>query len=197
MELTSRNQEKLFEIHAEEEANVVFNKSLEAFKKYFLKNLIVIFIIGGPGCGKGTQCERLKEAYQLIHISSGDLLREEVTSGSEMGKELQAIMEKGELVPMMTVLTMIRKVMLKAVMSGARGFLIDGYPREKEQGILFESEIHPCQACVYYNVDDATMIQRMRWRSLTSGRADDNDATMKLRLQTFHSHSEPVIAHYR
>ena len=75
---------------------------------------------------------------------------------------------------------MIRNAMMRGVIAGTRGFLIDGYPREREQGIRFESEIHACHACVYFNANDDAMLKRMRKRAETSGRADDNEETMKV-----------------
>ena len=102
--------------------------------------LPIIWVLGGPGSGKGTQCARLVARYGFIHLSSGDLLRDEVASGSEKGKELNAIMEKGQLVPREVVLDLIRSAIEKNVAT-AKGFLIDGYPREVEQGIDFENKV--------------------------------------------------------
>ena len=99
----------------------------------------IVFIVGGPGSGKGTQCDRIVKKYGYCHLSSGDLLREEVASGSERGQKLQEIMTKGELVPLETVLAMIRDKMFAN--SDASGFLIDGYPREVAQGEQFESTV--------------------------------------------------------
>merc|ERR1712109_362947 len=104
--------------------------------------LPIVWVLGGPGCGKGTQYDKIVAKYGFTHLSSGDLLREEVASGSDRGKSLTAIMESGQLVPL------------------------------------------------------ATMTQRLLKRAETSGRADDNEATIKKRLVTFHEHSEPVIKHY-
>ncbi|KAK8393016.1 hypothetical protein O3P69_013213 [Scylla paramamosain] len=105
--------------------------------------LPVIFVLGGPGCGKGTQCEKIVKQYGFTHLSSGDLLRDEVSSGSERGKALNAIMEKGDLVPLEVVLDLLAEAMLKRV-STSKGFLIDGYPREQAQGVQFEQNILPC-----------------------------------------------------
>jgi len=79
----------------------------------------------------------------------------------------------------------------------AKGFLIDGYPREVEQGVDFENKIAPCTLILYYNCKDETMTQRLLGRALSSGRVDDNEETIKKRLVTFHTHSEPVMAHYK
>ncbi|MGH0116840.1 UNVERIFIED_CONTAM: hypothetical protein FKN15_019229 [Acipenser sinensis] len=143
-----------------------------------LKNSKIIFVVGGPGSGKGTQCERIVQKYGYTHLSTGDLLRAEVSSGSERGKKLSAIMEKGELVPLKygythlstgdllraevssgsergkklsaimekgelvpldTVLDMLKDAMIAKV-DVSKGFLIDGYPREVKQGEEFEKK---------------------------------------------------------
>ncbi len=102
--------------------------------------LPIIWVLGGPGSGKGTQCARLVERYGFSHLSSGDLLRDEVGSGSEKGKELNEIMSKGQLVPREIVLDLIKAAIEKKVAT-AKGFLIDGYPREVEQGVDFENKV--------------------------------------------------------
>jgi len=158
--------------------------------------LPVIFVLGGPGCGKGTQCERIVATYGYTHLSSGDLLRDEVKSGSERGQALNAIMEKGDLVPLEVVLDLIAEEMLKKVAT-SKGFLIDGYPRETAQGVQFEESILPCTRVLYFDVPDEVMVERLLNRAKTSGRVDDNEETIKLRLNTFHKHSEPVIEHYK
>merc|ERR1712204_88171 len=102
--------------------------------------LPVVWVLGGPGCGKGTQCDKIVAKYGYTHLSSGDLLREEVKSGSDRGKTLNAMMERGDLVPLFVVLDLLAEAML-AALSGSKGFLIDGYPREIAQGEEFEKEI--------------------------------------------------------
>lgn len=158
--------------------------------------LPVIFVLGGPGCGKGTQCDKIVKQYGYTHLSSGDLLRDEVGSGSERGKALNAIMEKGDLVPLEVVLDLLAEAMLKKV-STSKGFLIDGYPREQAQGVQFEQSILPCTKVLYFEVPDEIMVERLLNRAKTSGRVDDNEETIKKRLATFHKHSEPVIGYYK
>merc|ERR1711992_266064 len=82
--------------------------------------LPIIWVLGGPGCGKGTQCERIVAKYGFTHLSSGDLLRDEVKSGSDRGKQLTEIMEKGDLVPLFVVLDLLAEAMLAKV-SGSKG----------------------------------------------------------------------------
>ncbi|KAK8726234.1 hypothetical protein OTU49_010443 [Cherax quadricarinatus] len=158
--------------------------------------LPVIFVLGGPGCGKGTQCDKIVQKYGYTHLSSGDLLREEVSSGSERGKTLNAIMEKGDLVPLEVVLDLLAEAMVKRV-STSKGFLIDGYPREQAQGVQFEQRILPCTKVLYFEVPDEIMVERLLHRAKTSGRVDDNEETIKKRLATFHKHSKPVVDYYK
>merc|ERR1712055_1008745 len=86
--------------------------------------LPIVWVLGGPGCGKGTQCDKIVAKYGFTHLSSGDLLREEVGSGSARGKELLAIMEKGDLVPLQVVLDLLAEAMISKL-GGSKGFLID------------------------------------------------------------------------
>jgi adenylate kinase len=157
--------------------------------------LPVIWVLGGPGCGKGTQCDQIVAKYGFTHLSSGDLLREELKSGSDRAKILDEIMKKGDLVPLFVVLDLLAEAMI-AKLGGSKGFLIDGYPREVAQGQEFEKEILPCSQILYFDVSDETMTARLLNRGKTSGRADDNEDTIKLRLATFHKHSKPVVAAY-
>jgi len=159
------------------------------------KNKPIIWVLGGPGSGKGTQCERLIKRYGFQHLSSGDLLREEVASGSEKGKELNQMMKDGILVPRAVVLDLIKQAMLKNV-DTASGYLIDGYPREIEQGEDFEAQIAPSALVIYFDCSDEEMTKRLLKRAESSGRADDNEETIKKRLVTFHQCSKPVIERY-
>lgn len=159
------------------------------------KSKTIVFVVGGPGSGKGTQCDKIKEKYGFTHFSSGDLLRAEVASGSDKGKELSAIMEKGELVPLSTVLDLIQCNMI-AHADHSKGFLIDGYPREVQQGIEFENTIAPCTFVLWIDASQETMVQRLLKRAETSGRADDNEETIRKRLKTFVESTEPVIDYY-
>ncbi|XP_048773176.2 adenylate kinase isoenzyme 5-like [Ostrea edulis] len=164
-------------------------------EKVDLGSVNVVFVVGGPGSGKGTQCEKIVQKYGFTHLSTGDLLRAEVKSGSPRGKNLVDIMEKGELVPMETVLELLREN-IAAKASASKGFLIDGYPREMDQGIKFEEQITTPKCVLYFDVSDDTMTKRLLGRAQTSGRVDDNEETIKQRLKTFHDITTPVINHY-
>ncbi|CAG0894996.1 unnamed protein product, partial [Darwinula stevensoni] len=156
---------------------------------------LVSICSGGPGSGKGTQCEKISAKYGYKHVSTGDLLREEVQSGSTRGQELSAIMAKGNLVPMDVVLDLLKERMV-SLLQDAKGYLIDGYPREVVQAIAFENKIAPCSLVIYFNVSDDTMTKRLTKRGETSGRVDDNEETIRKRLQTFHNQTKPVLDKY-
>jgi len=155
----------------------------------------MVFVLGGPGSGKGTQCDKIVAKYGFTHLSTGDLLRDEVASGSARGKKLTEIMEKGDLVPLDEVLGLLRDAMLKKAAT-SKGFLIDGYPRELEQGKKFENDVAVVNSVLYFEVADETMKKRLLKRAETSGRVDDNEETIVKRLKTFHNHTQPVIDYY-
>jgi len=187
---------KLVSVNAERSPDQIFKDVADRVDKLILEKCKVLFVVGGPGCGKGTQCERLAAKYNLTHLSSGDLLRAEVASGSPMGQELDAMMKAGKLVPMETVLRLIKDAMVTAALKGSQGFLIDGYPREVPQGVQFENLIKSCDTVLYFNVTDETMTKRLLNRAKTSGRVDDNEETIKKRLITFHECTQPVCDYY-
>lgn len=159
-----------------------------------LKSIKVIFVIGGPGSGKGTQCENILKDYNVGHVSTGDLMRAEVESGSDLGKELKATMEKGELVTLDTVLRLLKASLVK-MSADKKCFLIDGFPREKEQGVRFENEVTECACCLFFDVEQEVMVQRLLKRGETSGRVDDNEETIRKRLKTFVDNTDPIL-HY-
>lgn len=159
-----------------------------------LLNVRVIFVIGGPGSGKGTQCARIVKSFGYTHLSTGDLVRAEVQSGSPRSKELVQIMEKGELIPMRVILELLRVAMVN--IPNTKGFIVDGFPRELEQGKEFENEIASCEFVLYFECSPETMKKRLLARAETSGRVDDNEETIMKRLETFENQTKPVIEYY-
>ncbi|XP_046821076.1 adenylate kinase isoenzyme 1 isoform X2 [Vespa crabro] len=158
-----------------------------------------IWVIGGPGCGKGTQCDRIIKKYGFLHLSSGDLLRDEVASGSPRGASLQELMSKGLFVPTDIVLELIKEKMEKASTEGTTktGFLIDGYPRELEQGILFEKNVCSVDLILFFDVSNETMTKRLLGRAEVSQRADDNAETIKKRIEIFNEKNDKIVEHYK
>ncbi|KAI5633000.1 adenylate kinase domain-containing protein [Phthorimaea operculella] len=155
----------------------------------------IVWVLGGPGSGKGTQCEKIIAKYGFTHLSTGDLLRAEVKSGSDRAKTLTAIMERGELVPNDVVLDLLKEAM-EAKAATSNGFLIDGYPREESQGVAFEKAIAPVTVILYFECSCETLTKRLLGRAASSGRADDNEDTIKLRLKTFLENNDKVLAQY-
>eukprot|EP00877_Chromochloris_zofingiensis_P005325 jgi/Chrzof1/14794/Cz09g16130.t1 len=153
----------------------------------------IIFVLGGPGSGKGTQCERIVAKYGYKHLSAGDLLRDEVKSGSDLGKQCEQIMKEGKLVPMEVIIGLLKKAMVN---SGAKEFLIDGFPRALDQADAFERMVKPCEMVLFFDCPEDEMERRLFKRGETSGRTDDNAETIKKRFHTFINQSMPVIEHY-
>ena len=136
------------------------------------------------------------ERYGYTHISSGDLLRAEVASGSDRGKKLEKLMKRGILVPDNVVLDMIKEKMLEGHANGAKGYLIDGYPRQLGQGKEFESSIVPAALVLNIVASDETMKNRCLSRGKATGRTDDNEDAIKQRLKVHHEQTKPILDYY-
>lgn len=158
------------------------------------KRITVVFILGGPGSGKGTQCEKVVKEFEFTHLSTGDLLREEVESGSSLGQNIATLMKEGKLVPNSIVLSLLKK----AIHSGVSDkFLIDGFPREFDQIKLFEKEVGPYAFAIYFDCPDSVLTERCLERGKSSGRVDDNEESIKKRIKIFHQQSLPAIDHFK
>jgi adenylate kinase len=158
-----------------------------------------LLLIGAPGAGKGTQAERIAQRFGLIHISSGDLLREHVTKGTALGLTAQAYMARGDLVPDALVLDMLRKPVVAAAEQG--GYVLDGFPRNVEQakagyGVAKDLGVS-VQLAVYIEVARDSLIDRIVARGKTSGRADDTEEVVKRRLDVYEEHTWPLLDYYR
>ena len=153
----------------------------------------VLFVVGGPGSGKGTQCSQLKEKYLFEHLSTGDLLRAEVKSGSKTGAKLQKIMSEGGLVPTIELLGLLRTAMEQKGWADTN-FLVDGFPRNQENIDSFKKNLQPdvqLLGTLFFELDKETMKERCMSRN--EGRADDNIKTIKKRLRTYITETLPVI----
>lgn len=149
----------------------------------------IYFVMGGPGSGKGTQCEKLTQNYGMVHLSAGDLLRAEVKSGSAEGKKIAKIIEEGKIVVSETTVGLLRKAMSQS--DGP--FLIDGFPRSMSNLQAFEAELGPCEYMLFLEVSEEEMERRLLKRGESSGRSDDNAQSIIKRFRTFVSESMPVI----
>ncbi|KAH9304218.1 hypothetical protein KI387_008622, partial [Taxus chinensis] len=156
------------------------------------KKLHVVFVLGGPGSGKGTQCAKIVEKYGFTHLSAGDLLRSEIYSGSENGTMIQNVIKEGNIVP--SELTV--KILLKAMQeSGNHKFLIDGFPRNEENRTVFElvTGIEP-EFILFFDCPMEEMKCRVLNRN--QGRVDDNNETIRKRLKVYVESSLPVVEYY-
>ncbi|XP_074567894.1 UMP-CMP kinase 3-like [Curcuma longa] len=157
-----------------------------------VKKITVVFVLGGPGCGKGTQCTKIAENFGFTHLSAGELLREEVKSGSEDGAMIQNMMMEGKLVPVEVTI----KLLLRAILeSGNDKFLIDGFPRDEENRAAFESitNIEP-DFVLFLDCPEEEMKRRILARN--QGRADDSIQTMRKRFKVYMDSTIPVLDHY-
>jgi len=149
----------------------------------------IYFVMGGPGSGKGTQCVRLVERYGMTHLSAGDLLREEVRSGSELGLSISEVIDQGKIVASETTVTLLQNAM-----AGRAGpFLIDGFPRSLANLEAFEHVLRPAAFMLFLEVSEEEMEARLIKRGLSSGRSDDNIETIAKRFRTFVQDSVPVV----
>ncbi len=156
-----------------------------------------LLFLGPPGAGKGTQAEQLAASRDLLHLSTGDLLRAEVAAGSALGQEAEAVMARGELVSDELVLAIVRSRLERQAASGCGGWLLDGFPRNVSQAsdlaVLLEELNQQIELVVLMELNDAVLLQRL----LSRGRADDNEAVIRHRLNVYREQTAPLIAFYR
>eukprot|EP00010_Vexillifera_abyssalis_P002066 CAMPEP_0201552334 /NCGR_PEP_ID=MMETSP0173_2-20130828/15124_1 /ASSEMBLY_ACC=CAM_ASM_000268 /TAXON_ID=218659 /ORGANISM="Vexillifera sp., Strain DIVA3 564/2" /LENGTH=198 /DNA_ID=CAMNT_0047962797 /DNA_START=47 /DNA_END=640 /DNA_ORIENTATION=- len=153
----------------------------------------VIFVIGGPGSGKGTVCTRLKNDNGFNHYSAGDLLRGEVKRNTDLGKEIDSYISKGHIVPPSLLMGLIKKSMGEAK---SNLFLLDGFPRSLEQASTFEELVCAPKAVLSLECEEDTMVERIMKRAETSGRSDDNETVLRTRFKAFKETSMPVLELY-
>jgi adenylate kinase len=156
-----------------------------------------LLFLGPPGAGKGTQAQNLAAERGLLHLSTGDLLRAEVAAGSELGKEAEAVMARGELVSDALVLAIVRSRLEAQAAAGGTGWLLDGFPRNLAQaealGSLLSELGQEIELVVLMELDDGVLLQRL----LSRGRDDDNEAVIRHRLDVYREQTAPLIAYYR
>lgn len=158
-------------------------------------DITVIFVLGGPGAGKGTQCSNLVRDYSFKHLSAGDLLREEQDRpGSEFGEMIKTYIREGKIVPMEVTIKLLENAMLAAIdKDNKKKFLIDGFPRKLDQAHAFERAVCPSKFTLFFDCPESVMEERLLNRGKTSGRADDNEESIRKRFKTFIETSMPVV----
>ena len=157
-----------------------------------------LLIMGAPGAGKGTQALRISETFGIPHISTGDLFRDHVKRGSELGKLVQGMMSRGEFVPDEVTTQMVRHRFEEE--DAKRGFLLDGYPRTTGQvgdldAILAEQGAG-LDGVLELTVDTEVVVQRLLARAAEQGRLDDTEEVIRHRQDLYHEQTEAVTALY-
>jgi adenylate kinase len=161
--------------------------------------MLNIVLFGPPGAGKGTQSEKLIEKFQLIHLSTGDLLRSEIAQQTELGMQAKLLMDKGELVPDAVVIGMIRSKLEQN--QEANGFIFDGFPRTAAQAEALDnllSEKNTSINCMLaLEVDNEELTKRLLLRGKDSGRADDqNEEIIRNRIKEYNNKTAPLKDFY-
>ncbi|SMN17689.1 similar to Saccharomyces cerevisiae YKL024C URA6 Uridylate kinase [Maudiozyma saulgeensis] len=157
----------------------------------------VIFVLGGPGAGKGTQCAKLVADHDFVHLSAGDLLRaEQAREGSEVGALIKHYITEGLIVPQEITIQLLNTAIKENYSKGRQNFLIDGFPRKMDQAITFEEIVVPSRFVLFFDCPESVMLERLLERGKTSGRDDDNAESIKKRFKTFEETSMPVVEYF-
>jgi adenylate kinase len=158
-----------------------------------------LVLFGPPAAGKGTQAKRLVEERGMIQLSTGDMLRAARASGTELGKRVAGVMDRGELVTDEIVIALIEEQLPRAEAAG--GAIFDGFPRTLAQAealdILLKGRGAQVDKVIRLKVDDAALVQRIEGRFAAEGRPDDNPESFKVRLGAYNSQTAPLLPYYQ
>ena len=162
--------------------------------------MLNIVIFGAPGSGKGTQSDKLIEHYNLFHISTGDVLRDNIRRGTELGQIAKGFIDQGQLVPDELIIDILAQVLDENKERASEGVIFDGFPRTIPQAEALESLLAErgtaIDAVVGLEVPEDELIKRILLRGQMSGRSDDNEETARKRLETYHNQTSPLKAYY-
>ncbi len=155
-----------------------------------------VLFLGPPGAGKGTQATLLARALGVPHISTGVMLREAVAEGTELGRQAGALMAAGDLVPDKMVVAMVAERLSRS--DAACGYLLDGFPRNVEQADALDRSVagDAIEIVLLLTVAEDELVDRLLKRAVEDGRDDDNEDTIRRRLEVYRSETEPLIDHY-
>jgi adenylate kinase len=158
-----------------------------------------LILFGPPAAGKGTQAKRLVETRGMVQLSTGDMLRAAIASGSELGRHVDGIMKRGELVSDEIVIELIEDRLPEAEAAG--GAIFDGFPRTIAQAqaldLMLDKRRRPIDLVIRLRVDDSALMQRIAGRYAESGRPDDNPETFKVRLAAYNEQTAPLLPYYQ
>ena len=161
--------------------------------------MLNIVIFGAPGSGKGTQSERIVEKYGINHISTGDVLRAEIKNGTELGKTAKGYIDQGQLIPDELMIDILASVFDS--FKDSKGVIFDGFPRTIAQAEALKKMLaergQDVSVMVDLDVPEEELMLRLIKRGKDSGRADDNEETIKKRLHVYHSQTAPLIDWYK
>lgn len=160
----------------------------------------IVFCLGPPGSGKGTQCANIVNEFSFIHLSAGDCLREAVSKKDETSELIGNYIKEGLIVPVEITVSLLKKKMQDYGWND-RYFLIDGFPRNQNNldgwyKIVPDNEVNVI-GCLFLDCDDEIVVNRLLHRGETSGRVDDNKETIIKRLKVYHEETTPVIEHFK
>ncbi|MBQ1736882.1 MAG: adenylate kinase [Muribaculaceae bacterium] len=162
--------------------------------------MLNIVIFGAPGSGKGTQSDKIIENYHLFHISTGDVLRDNIRRGTELGKTAKGYIDQGQLVPDELIIDILAQVLDENKDKASEGVIFDGFPRTIPQAEALEQLLADrgtrIDAVVGLEVPEEELIKRILLRGQQSGRADDNEETARKRLEVYHNQTSPLKAYY-
>jgi adenylate kinase len=157
-----------------------------------------LILFGPPAAGKGTQAKRLVEQRRMVQLSTGDMLRAAIASGSDLGQRVSGIMQRGELVSDEIVIELIESRLPEAEAAG--GAIFDGFPRTLAQAQALDQTLkgrgRKIDLVVRLKVDDAVLTQRIAGRFAESGRPDDNPESFKVRLGAYNDQTAPLLPYY-
>jgi adenylate kinase len=155
-----------------------------------------ILILGPQGSGKGTQAKRLAASRALAHVATGDILRAAVAQGNELGRRVEPILERGDLVPDDLMIDLIRERLERE-----DGYVLDGFPRTLPQAEALDAMLaeigKPLDAVILLQVSDEVAMRRLQARANAEGRADDSPEAIRNRLRLYHELTEPAVDRYR
>jgi adenylate kinase len=158
-----------------------------------------LLILGPQGAGKGTQAKRIAADYAIPHISTGDMFREAIAAGTELGREVAPILASGSLVPDATTVALIQERLGDP--DALDGFILDGFPRNEPQAVALDDMLarigRGLDAILFLDLPDDIATARMLKRAEEESRPDDTPDVIAKRLETYHSETEPIVDHYR
>ncbi|MEI6123517.1 MAG: adenylate kinase [Bacteroidota bacterium] len=160
--------------------------------------MLNVIIFGAPGTGKGTQSENIIEKYGLIHLSTGDILREEIKNGSQIGLAAKKLIDDGLLVPDSIIIDLLFDRASKY--SDIKGYIFDGFPRTtvqaKKLDETLEKDHTPISLVLYLDVTEEELFKRIMYRSQHSGRADDTADVIRKRIEVYKEQTQPLLDYY-